>query len=354
MKNPKSTFPHKRVAIDFDGTLFEEEATIDETFEKQIELKCKSQAMEVTQWLKEQGFEILIFTCRPDYHRRYLENLLRAHRIAYDYILFYTKPRVDLYIDDKGFRFESWEMTKKWIIEKLASSENLKILCEEPKLPFESVLRKEKIKHLPIKEMKNILDVGCGSGDVFDGVVLEKFKLDGMEPDETLRHEAEQKKIYHEIFSSLSHVSLSSYDCITLLGVLEHVEDDSAFLNQFKSSKRLYITVPNAESFHRRLGVKLGLLENLTELKAHDHEVGHKRYYTYDSFHKIIAAFCTQNGFEIKKMGTTTLKITCNQEMALFADRTEALNFVGEELKLVGVGAQYGAEIFCYLEKKNG
>jgi len=108
-------FKHKRVAIDFDGTLFEDSENIFVDFEKKVELKALPGSSDTTKYLKEQGFEILIFTCRPDYHRKYMENLMKKNNISFDYILFYTKPRVDLYIDNKGYRFENWKDTETWI-----------------------------------------------------------------------------------------------------------------------------------------------------------------------------------------------------------------------------------------------
>ena len=110
-----NVFRHRRVAIDFDGTLFSDEGNVDVSFKKKLPLKPMTGACETTNWLRRQGFEILIFTCRPDYHRAYMESLLHDAQIAFDYILFYTKPRVDLYIDDKGFRFEDWNKTQDWI-----------------------------------------------------------------------------------------------------------------------------------------------------------------------------------------------------------------------------------------------
>lgn len=108
-------FRHKRVAIDFDGTLVDDVKDIEKAFNEKTFLNPKVGASKVTQWLKSKGFEILIFTCRPDYHRRYMEEILDSSGIEYDYILFYTKPRVDLYIDDKGFRFTSWAETEEFI-----------------------------------------------------------------------------------------------------------------------------------------------------------------------------------------------------------------------------------------------
>ena len=112
-------FRHKRVAIDFDGTLVEESKNVFEDFEKNIPLRGLPGSSQTTTFLKNNGFEILIFTCRPDYHRKYMEKILDDNKISYDYILFYTKPRVDLYIDNKGYRFENWASTESWIKEKL-------------------------------------------------------------------------------------------------------------------------------------------------------------------------------------------------------------------------------------------
>jgi phosphoglycolate phosphatase-like HAD superfamily hydrolase len=112
-------FKHKRIAIDFDGTLVEDSLDINKDFELDKPLKALNGASETTKELHENGFEILIYTCRPDYHRQYMENILKTNNITYDYILFYTKPRVDLYIDNKGYRFENWDDTKQWIKKKL-------------------------------------------------------------------------------------------------------------------------------------------------------------------------------------------------------------------------------------------
>ena len=84
-------FKHKRVAIDFDGTLVEDSKNIDLDFENNTKLNALPGSSETTKFLKEVGFEILIYTCRPDYHRIYMENILEEHGISYDYILFYTK-----------------------------------------------------------------------------------------------------------------------------------------------------------------------------------------------------------------------------------------------------------------------
>ena len=344
-------FRHKRVAVDFDGTLFEDSPNVEETFLNKTELHVKPHAPESTMWLKKKGFEILIFTCRPDYHRQYLEDQMRKNAIAFDYILFYTKPRVDLYIDDKGFRFENWNDTKKWIAERLMLEAGT-VDSEQPDTEHEKLLRKEKIKHLDYQHFTTVLDVGCGDGNVWEGVDTGACLFDAVEPDPKLRGEAEKKGLYRKIYHDIIEADLSQYDCVTILGVLEHVSDDKAFLANFATAKRIYATVPNANSFHRYFGKKMGMLNDLAELKDHDFAIGHQRYYTYEHFYELLNDFCQQNNFVIRSFGTTSFKISSNAEMKMFHDRVSFLNATAEELGLVGENMKYGAEIYVFIEKR--
>jgi len=49
-------FKHLRVAIDFDGTLFEDIGNIDHSFENKVELTPIKGAKETTHWLKKNEF----------------------------------------------------------------------------------------------------------------------------------------------------------------------------------------------------------------------------------------------------------------------------------------------------------
>jgi SAM-dependent methyltransferase len=341
---------HFRIAIDFDGTLFEDRFSIDESFSKKLDLTVKPHASEVTEWLKTIGYEILIFTCRPDYHRTYLEGLLKKNNITFDYILFYTKPRVDLYIDDKGFRFNNWLDTKQWISNTLYKLGKLPVYCEQPDTQFEKYLRIEKIKSLPINQIRSILDIGCGSGSMWNDISFKGI-LHAVEPDDLLRDKAKNSPI-SKLFNSIELVDISKYDCVSCLGVLEHVDCDKMFLNQLHKAKCLYFTVPNAESFHRNFGKNLGIINSLDELQDHDHSVGHQRYYTFDTFQELINNFATQHNFFVSNFGTCNFKFTSNIEMISYIEKYPALIKTAEQVGLIGRQKKYGAELYAYLEKK--
>ncbi len=346
-------FKHKRIAIDFDGTLFADTENIETTYINKLPLFPNPGAGEVTSWLKEQGFEILIFTCRPDYHRAYLEKQMAMHGIAHDYILFYTKPRVDLYIDDKGFRFHNWALTKDWIRNKLVEDGNLAAKSQHPNTDYEKILRKEKLKYINLDRFESILDVGCGDGDCMRGLVFGSNQIiDAVEPDSDLRDKAFLTNSYRNIYSDISEISIKDYDCVLALGVLEHVENDFEFLESLSDAKRIFCTVPNANSFHRYLGLEMGLIDQIDALQAHDHEIGHKRYYSYENLRGLIDKFTSKyQKFTLNKYGTSSFKFTSNTEMLIFKDRAEKINQVAERLGIIGDGQSFGAEIYFELEQ---
>lgn len=350
-------FKHKRVAIDFDGTLFEDVNDIEKAFYSNQELTPITGASETTKWLSSLGFEILIFTCRPDYHRKYIENMLKKHNIIHDYILFYTKPRVDLYIDNKGFRFKNWHDTKNWIDAHLNQS-------QEPSTNFEKTLRKNKIQPLLDFIEANfagdskvkILDVGCGSGDVFHGVfdasTASKVVLDAVEPDKFLKEQAITKNVYRTIFDSLDLVNLQNYDIVCVLGVLEHITDDIEFLNSLQEAKSIYLTVPNASSMHRHLGIKCNIIKCLYELSEHDFIIGHKRYYDKQILQMTFEQTSLKDKFIIMDFGTTTFKLFSNSQMQQFEHLTSQFTSLGEQFSICGKNNFFGAEIYCLMTNR--
>ena len=104
------------------------------------------------------------------------------------------------------------------------------------------------------------------------------------------------------------------YDTIILAHILEHVDNPNEILavaKKFLNKDGVIIAdVPNANSLHRQIGVKMGLLAHNTELNDADKSVGHKRVYTPEEFQKEIK----KAGFEIIKFGGTFIKITSNSE----------------------------------------
>lgn len=104
-----------RVAIDFDGVIFDKRSA-----------SLIPGAKEALTDIKKAGNEILIFTSRPDYDRGVIQAILEAHEVPFDQIQG-GKPFYDMFIDDLAVRFTSWKdleeviPVKKWVTKTLGA-----------------------------------------------------------------------------------------------------------------------------------------------------------------------------------------------------------------------------------------
>ena len=99
---------NKILCIDFDGTI-----TKTDEYIKEAELQ--DHAVEVLIHLKNNGYKIIIWSCRANpqinnYHIRlqHMKDTLYKYKIPYDEIAIGPKPLADYYIDDKAIQFTSW------------------------------------------------------------------------------------------------------------------------------------------------------------------------------------------------------------------------------------------------------
>jgi 2-polyprenyl-3-methyl-5-hydroxy-6-metoxy-1,4-benzoquinol methylase len=111
------------------------------------------------------------------------------------------------------------------------------------------------------------------------------------------------------------------FDVIVLGFVLEHVDDPVLLLRQFKKFLKpngsCFITVPNCEALHRRLGHEAGLLNDMEQLSQSDLELGHKRQYSK----AILEAELKQAGYKtVRKEGIFLKSFTTAQLKSLALD----------------------------------
>lgn len=218
----------------------------------------------------------------------------------------------------------------------------------EPSSDFEDAQRRVKVRAFDFSGIRKLLDVGGGSGAVWDSYP-NSMLIDLAEPDESLAERARSKGVYNYIFPSTAYMQYNTmredYDAVSLFGVLEHIEDDNKFISQFKSWKKILITVPNAYSFHRLLGVELGMLDNVYELHAGDIAIGHQRVYCPMSLLNLLEpVFGSTHSIRI---GTCGFKFSNNEDMVPFLNRYDELQRVALSTDLVGDGNIFGAEIYA-------
>lgn len=141
------------------------------------------------------------------------------------------------------------------------------------------------------KHADSLLELGLGHGYtsrifaqasnrhvILDGasVVIEQFRQN------TPDFSGEIIETYFEDYTSDER-----FDVIVMGFILEHVEDPDLILSRYrrflKPGGKMYVAVPNAKSLNRRLGLELGLIDDIYSLNANDIALGHVRQYCRDT-----------------------------------------------------------------------
>ncbi|HZF79597.1 MAG TPA: class I SAM-dependent methyltransferase, partial [Rubrivivax sp.] len=99
---------------------------------------------------------------------------------------------------------------------------------------------------------------------------------------EPLRRDHPNVFAVHAMFED--YMPAEPCDKLLALHVMEHVDDPVALTRMLqrwlKPDGELVVIVPNRDSLHRRLAVRMGLQPALDTLSARDHLVGHQRVYS--------------------------------------------------------------------------
>jgi SAM-dependent methyltransferase len=82
------------------------------------------------------------------------------------------------------------------------------------------------------------------------------------------------------------------FDVIVMGFILEHVDDPDFLLMHYRSflkpEGKIYVAVPNAMSLNRRIGLELGLIDDIYSLNTNDIAQGHQRQYCRDTLRKVL------------------------------------------------------------------
>ncbi len=148
---------------------------------------------------------------------------------------------------------------------------------------------------------------------------------------------------HHTIINELleSVPSQKKFNTIIASHVLEHVPNPQQFLTSLKQhlnpTGNVLLSVPNALSVHRLIGVEIGLIPTPTSLNEADKKIGHYRVYTPQLFTKHIRSA----GFKIKHASTSFIKFLSNSQYETLFDE----QFYNAGLKLTRHFPQHGADI---------
>lgn len=149
---------------------------------------------------------------------------------------------------------------------------------------------------------------------------------------------------YHSLIEDFEPNQL--YDTIIMDHLLEHLENPvkglSRIKNWLKDDGVLIVGVPNAKSFHRLLGVKMGLLDSIYSFNERDVKLGHFRIYDLDT----LQTDAKLAGLNVINTDGVFFKILSNSQLNSYEEKT-IIGFyqLGKEFK------ENCAEIYIICQK---
>jgi 2-polyprenyl-3-methyl-5-hydroxy-6-metoxy-1,4-benzoquinol methylase len=147
----------------------------------------------------------------------------------------------------------------------------------------------------PYLKGKNILEIGFANGDMTQYLFNHFEEVVGLEGGKPFiekinkrfpeQYKSGQFKIIHALVENFK--SEQEYDVVLMSHVLEHLDNPIEILRKLKKFVKkngvILILVPNANSLHRQVGVKMNMLRKVDELNEQDKKLGHKRVYTWNT-----------------------------------------------------------------------
>mgnify|MGYP001596573754 CR=1 FL=1 len=164
----------------------------------------------------------------------------------------------------------------------------------------------------------NLLEVGAADG-FMTGLIQRDALADSYDIIEASSRYAEVlSKKFPKINVSLGFLEdmsvVKTYDTIIAGHVLEHVENPVLFLKKIKrllaKNGKCIVSVPNAHSMHRLLGVDMGMLSNVHELNDQDRKIGHYRVYDV----ALLKRHLCQAGFTVLQQKGSFMKFLSNKQ----------------------------------------
>jgi 2-polyprenyl-3-methyl-5-hydroxy-6-metoxy-1,4-benzoquinol methylase len=163
----------------------------------------------------------------------------------------------------------------------------------------------------------NVLEMGSADGQMtellathFDDISVVDGSADYVE---AVRQRLPGVKAYTSLFEDFDPPE--AYDNIVMAHILEHVSDPVAILQRaarwLTPRGRILIIVPNANSIHRLVGVKMGMLSAPTDLNDDDVRIGHRRVYTPET----LATDIDAAGLRLVERGGIFFKVLSNRQI---------------------------------------
>lgn len=211
----------------------------------------------------------------------------------------------------------------------------------------EYLYQRFKMYHLPDKA----LELGSADGIMTETLCQDFHSVTVVEGAKIFLEQLQAKvnapnlTLVHSLFEEYS--TTEKFNTIFMTHILEHLDNPVAVLKHSQqwlaAQGRVLIAVPNANSLHRLVGVKLGMLPTKDALNEQDLLLGHQRVYTPELLRQQIQ----EAGFKIIHWGGIMIKPLSNRqiEQQWSAELIEAYLELGEEMP------ELASELYVVAEK---
>lgn len=175
-----------------------------------------------------------------------------------------------------------------------------------------------------------VLDMGYGHGVVAETVIAQHDHCTVVEISSALVEHAErtfgrQIDVYHSSFEEFSPPE--KFRTVLATAVLHHVSDPLLVLKRIRSwllpGGTLLVTVPNAESIHRAIGVAQGWEPNLRSISITGRQMGVVRTFTSSELKGLIQ----EAGFSEVQQLPSFLKFLTYEQMSSWSEKHLKLLF---------------------------
>ncbi len=143
---------------------------------------------------------------------------------------------------------------------------------------------------------ESLLELGLGHGitaSIFNAACDKHVIVEGSQVVVDLfreNHPDSSAELVFDYFESFNTNEL--FDVVVMGFILEHVDDPGLILARYKKflkpTGKIFVAVPNAKSLNRRLGLELGIIDDIYSLNTNDLALGHKRQFCRDTLQKLL------------------------------------------------------------------
>ena len=160
------------------------------------------------------------------------------------------------------------------------------------------------------------LELGPAEGEMTQFLVNDFDKLTVVDGSRELLSQIPERPNLVKVHSLFEEFQPTArFNTIILEHILEHVDHPSDLLSRAREwlapGGKILIGVPNGNSIHRLVAVKMGLLQTPCQLNSRDHALGHRRVYTRST----LAVDIGKAGLSLFEMGGVFFKPLSNKQI---------------------------------------